>query len=290
MIYSMTAFTSQDIPIEGANVRWELRSVNHRYLEMSFKLPDFLRNLEYALREVIRCEISRGKIECVLKLDWFEEKSVELAVDFQRVDALSKACERIKTHSPSIVTQALSPFDFLRWPSIVREVEKDTTEVVHFIQQSFSVALHDLIEAKAREGSKLEAFIQERLKKMHDSVISISARLPDIQKNIRAKLQDKLQTLSVEMDTNRFEQEVLYLIQKMDVSEELSRLMIHLTEIERILKTDKVVGRRLDFLMQELNRETNTLASKVNDTQTIQDSVELKVLIEEMREQIQNLE
>jgi uncharacterized protein (TIGR00255 family) len=290
MIYSMTAYASRELKVADATAQWEIRSVNHRYLELSFKLPESLRMLETTLRDIARHQLNRGKVECFLKFEWEDSLSSKLLINDSLVDALTAACERIMERLPAGKVQTLSPLDILKWPAVVRTPEKDITQVAESIQASFTLVLQDLVAGRAREGVKLQGVIQERLIKMREYVNHISKRQPEIQKNYRLKFIEKLKGLAFEVDKNRFEQEMVYLIQKMDISEELDRLSIHLTEVERILKTEKLIGRRLDFLMQELNRETNTIASKAIDGASTQDSVELKVLIEEMREQIQNLE
>lgn len=286
----MTAYTNRDISLVGAIARWEIRSVNHRYLELSFKLPEPLRDLEYILRGLSRNQLSRGKVECSLKLEWLEEKPSELTIDYKLVEVLTEVAEKIMQRLPSGNACMLSPFDILRWPAVVRIPDKDISQLIEPLQQSFSLVLQDLVNARAREGAALQVFIEEKLIKMRLHIDRINQRLPEIQKGFRTKFFEKLRVLQQEVDVNRFEQEMAYLIQKMDISEELDRLTIHTIEVARILKSDQVIGRRLDFLMQELNREANTIASKAIDNETIQDSVELKVLIEEMREQIQNLE
>lgn len=285
----MTAYANLNTKTAEATLQWEIRSVNHRYLELSFKLPDTLREVEYALRDIARGCLNRGKVDCFLRLDWNTEKTTELKIDHKLVDALIDASEQIRQQVPS-QSLGVSPFDFLRWPSVACTPDKDITQLLEPIKESFLLALQNLMEVRAREGKKLGSFIQERLNKMSDTVNKIKNRLPEIKNNYRLKFQEKLRDLLLEIDKNRFEQELVYLMQKMDISEELDRLATHVIEVTRVLKSDKTLGRRLDFLMQELNRETNTIASKAIDNATIQDAVELKVLIEEMREQIQNLE
>ncbi len=287
MTVSMTAFASKDVLLPIGVAHWELRSVNHRYLELSFKLPETLRDFEFHLRELMRHHLSRGRIDCFLKLDTKEEK-VELNIDLQLVEQLVAASQKIAKKFS--LTSTFSPIDILRWPSVVQTLERDPSELRKSLLESFQLVLEDLIEARKREGLKLKSCIQERLLKMQDKVNKIEIKLPEIQKAIQTRLYEKLTELKIQRDQSRFEEEVVYLMQKIDVSEELDRLKMHLVESQRILAEEKIMGRRLDFLMQELNREANTLVSKMPDGVTVQDSIELKVLIEEIREQVQNLE
>lgn len=284
----MTAYAKCDTKIKGGVAAWEIRSVNHRYLELSFRLPDACRHLENILRETARLRLSRGKVECSLKLDWDDNLARTINIDDSLVDALISACAKVDKR---LQTQSsISALDILRWPMVVRTHTEDLNTLEEPLEKAFDLALQDLIAVRAREGQKLKAFIQDRFSKMQQCIDEIQQRLPSIQKEFRAKFQTKLAELQVQIDQGRFEQEMVYLMQKGDISEELDRLKTHLTEVERVIKSDKVIGRRLDFLMQELNREANTIASKATDNATIQDAVELKVLIEEAREQIQNLE
>lgn len=289
MVYSMTAYASKDISLPGGFIaRWEIRSTNHRYLDLSFKLPPLQNDLEYRLRESLRKMISRGKIDCFLKLDALENNKRALNIDFNLVEQLVAASQKISDRFP--VKADIAVFDILRMPSVVCLPETDLSELDAFLQESFLVALQDLTETRAREGQKLHGYITERLVKMRERLGSIVKRLPEIEAITRTKFYEKINDLKMEADKSRFDQVVANLIQKMDISEELDRLSAHLTEVERVLKDEKVMGRRLDFLMQELNRESNTVGSKAVDTLTVQDAITFKVLIEEMREQIQNIE
>jgi uncharacterized protein (TIGR00255 family) len=287
MAVSMTAFVSRELLLPMGVAYWELRSVNHRYLELSFKLPETLRDLEPSLRELMRQHVSRGRIDCCLKLGLRQDK-VELNVDFQLIKQLIEASQKIAERFS--LASSIALFDILSWPSVIRASEEDFSELKKILLESFQGVLADLNGSRTREGIKLKRCIQERLLKMETQVNKIERRLPEIQKVVRVKLSEKLAALKISYDNHRFEEEMVYLIQKMDIAEEIDRLKLHLMEAQRILTEEKVMGRRLDFLMQELNRETNTLMSKVPDSITIQDAVEVKVLIEEIREQVQNLE
>lgn len=289
MAYSMTAYANKDISLPGGFIaRWEIRSTNHRYLEVSFKLPPLQGDLEYRLRDSLRQTLNRGKIDCFLKLDVLEGSKSELDIDFNLVEQLVLASQKISERFP--VKADVSVFDILRMPSVIRLPETDLSILEGPLQESFLIVLQDLIETREREGVKLKGYIEERLVKMHKRLAIIKARLPEIEQATRIKFYEKINELDIEADKNRFDQVVANLIQKMDISEELDRLTSHLTEVERVLNDNQVMGRRLDFLMQELNRESNTVGSKAIDTETAQDAIAFKVLIEEMREQIQNIE
>lgn len=289
MAYSMTAYANKDILLPGGFIaRWELRSTNHRYLEVSFKLPPLQSDLEYRLRDSLRKTLNRGKVDCFLKLDVLEGSKSELDIDFNLVEQLVLASQKISERFP--VKADVSVFDILRMPSVIRLPETDLSILEGPLQESFLVVLQDLTETREREGLKLKGYIEERLVKMHQRLAIIKARLPEIEQTTRMKFYEKINELDIEADKNRFDQVVANLIQKMDISEELDRLTSHLTEVERVLNDNQVMGRRLDFLMQELNREANTVGSKAIDTETAQDAITFKVLIEEMREQIQNIE
>jgi uncharacterized protein (TIGR00255 family) len=289
MVYSMTAYANKNVSLPGGFIaRWEIRSTNHRYLEVSFKLPPLLGDLEYRLRENLRKIIARGKVDCFLKLDAVENNKRELNIDFNLVEQLVVASQKISARFP--VNADVAVFDILRMPSVVCFPETDLSALEISLQESFLTALQDLTETRAREGKKLGSYIEERLVKIREQLKSIMNRLPEIEKATRVKFYEKINDLQIETDKSRFDQVVANLIQKMDISEELVRLTAHLIEVGRVLKDEKVMGRRLDFLMQELNRESNTVGSKAIDTLTVQDAITFKVLIEEMREQIQNIE
>ncbi len=287
MVHSMTAYANQSIQLPNGMARWELRSVNHRFLELSFKLPEFLNDVEPDLRAIAEATLSRGKVECGLRLELSEEKNNAFVINLDVLDQLMVANQEIISRFP---TTSLSVLDILRWPSILQPVQKDWVALKEPLKQSFILALQDLSDTRAREGAKLKKCIQVRLASIRCRLQKTHQRLPLILQEFRTKLLEKLSSLNIEIDPSRFEAVLVSLLQKMDITEELDRLNAHLEEIDRILITEKVMGRRLDFLMQELNREANTLGSKANDKFLSEDAIELKVLIEEMREQIQNIE
>lgn len=288
MTNSMTGFARCSEETANASLVWELRSVNHRYLELTLKLPEELRDIESALRALVSQQIKRGKLECTLRYKPLQPAEAELHVDEELASAVFKACGKIskKLHQPT----EMNVIEVLKWPGVVKPPQADLTGVAERALKLFEQALSELQQSRQSEGQRLVQMIEERCVAMRKIVQRQRQHRPQALASYREKIQSKLNELKVEYNTDRFEQELVYLAQKMDVDEELDRMDSHFTEIENILKCDEAIGRRLDFIMQELNREANTLGSKSSDIETTQASVELKVLIEQMREQVQNIE
>ncbi len=287
MTRSMTAFARQESQQAWGTLTWEVRSVNHRFLEPHLRLPEQLRELEGVLRETLRKRLSRGKVECMLRFVP-EEQAQTLQVNETFAKQLLAATEQMEQLMP--VSQTINPLDLLRWPGVLQDVQIDMEEVKREALQLFNKALADLQAGREREGKELASLIEQRLDAITLVVSDVRAKLPQILQNQRNMLKARVADLSVDLDPQRLEQEVVLLAQKADVDEEMDRLDTHVQEVRRILKQKEPIGRRLDFLMQELNREANTLSSKSIVTDTTQSAVELKVLIEQMREQIQNIE
>jgi len=288
MMRSMTAFARVGDEKDGAELTWELRSVNHRYLEMFVRLPEELRAMEPRVRERVSARLGRGKLECVLRCKLSTQVADKLELDLERLKSVLDACREIETRSP----EAASPgvVELLRWPGVARDPEPESAPLQAFALELLDQALDELVATREREGEKISALISARLKGIDLQVKKVRERLPVVQVRIREKLQARLADLETRIDNDRLEQELLFLLQKMDVDEELDRLEGHVVETRRVLESDEPIGRRLDFLMQEFNREANTLGSKSADGETSAASVELKVLIEQMREQVQNVE
>jgi uncharacterized protein (TIGR00255 family) len=288
MIKSMTAFARTQSKQQFGSLVWELRSVNHRYLDINMRLSDDLRTSEGRYRELINTKLSRGKIECGLRFkpEIVVESGVEINLEFTK--ALMHTCEQVHT----MLRQAseINVIDVLKWPGVVKESELDIKPVIEASQQLLEQALDELVQNREREGGRLKDLIVQRCDSVEQIVVQVREQMPEIQQKHRQKILDRFEELNAEPDSERLEQELVYLVQKMDVDEELDRLDAHLKELRDVLERDEAIGRRLDFLMQELNREANTLGSKSADIQMTQASVELKVLIEQMREQIQNIE
>lgn len=288
MVRSMTAFARQELLKNWGTLTLELRSVNHRYLDVSMRMPEDFRNLEAKIREKISAKLARGKIDVGLKFTRAEAGATELLIDKDLVQQISDASREIDRilYNPGHV----SSMEILRWPGVIKTPELDSSELTAALFELLEITLDDMLKGREREGGKLAELISLRCQSISEVIVNIKKRLPEIMQIWREKLLTRIQDASVEVDENRLEQELVIIAQKTDVDEELDRLTTHIIEVERVLKDENPIGRRLDFLMQELNREANTLGSKSIDTETTKASVDLKVFIEQMREQIQNIE
>lgn len=284
----MTAYAGNEARIGDSTLNCELRSVNHRYCDITIKLPDHFRFIEADLRSLIAAKINRGKIECSLSVKKQPKDGQNFNININAVIALLAATDQIEEQMQASLS--FSALDVLAFPGIQQEPTTDKThlneEITHLVKQ----ALTQFLEVREREGAQLKVLIEERCIKMQGFVALASKRMPEVLLLIRNKLTDRITELVAQPDFDRLEQELVFLAQKLDITEELDRLDTHITEVLRVLKEKDPVGRRLDFLMQELNREANTLGSKSTDKEMTQIAIELKVLIEQMREQIQNIE
>lgn len=288
MTYSMTGFAALEKPIVNATLLLELRAVNSRYLDLHFKLDENLRGFEPTIRELISAQLNRGKIECRVNLIQRTQLSQEAALDGALMQQLAVMQSQAKAYFPT--SRELSMADILRWPGVVLTQGIDQDLLLEDIKQLVQQGLQDLKASRAREGDKLKKLILDRIHQMEALVEKVKPLLPTLAKEYQAKLENKLQETLKSIDPERIAQELVLFTQRVDVDEELSRLTAHVSEVKRILNGDAPAGKRLDFLMQELNREANTLGSKSVSTQTSQVSMDLKVLIEQMREQVQNIE
>lgn len=286
---SMTGFARREAKLPWGTLVWEIRSVNHRYLEPSFRLPEDFREIEPHLRDAMRKALQRGKVEASLSVQWEQEGESDLGINLSKIAQLTKAAQQINGLLDAIAAP-VNALDILRWPGVIQKQELDREQMHKAALELFDLALEGLIEHRSREGAELQQLIINRLDSVSVQVINVRARMPEILAAQREKLQTKLAALQVELEPERLEQEIVLLAQKADVDEELDRLDTHVIEVKRSLKQTDSLGRRLDFLMQELNREANTLSSKSIVSETTQAAVELKVLIEQMREQVQNIE
>lgn len=288
MLKSMTAFARQEQSTPSGTLTWEIRSVNHRYLEPNFRIPEQFREAESQLRELLRKKLARGKLDCNLKWQASDQADDGISLNAEALSQLSAALDQISQNVPK--SAAPSALDILQWPGVVDHKEEDRADQIKQCVQAFSKALDTLIENRIREGQQLEPLFDDRLNKIDDIVKQVRVLLPQILEQQRQNLNKRFEELSVDLDPQRLEQEMVVLAQKSDVDEELDRLDAHVKEVRKVLAKKEPVGRRLDFLMQELNREANTLSSKSIVTDTTKAAVELKVLIEQMREQVQNVE
>jgi uncharacterized protein (TIGR00255 family) len=286
---SMTGFARREAKLPWGPAVWEIRSVNHRYLEPSFRLPEDFREIEPSLRDAMRKSLQRGKVEASLSVQWEQEGEADLGINISRVAQLTKAAQQIN-HLLGAAAAPINALDILKYPGVIQKQELDREAMQSAVLKLFDSALEGLIEHRTREGNELEQLIMHRLDAVSAQVVKVRVRMPEILSAQREKLQTKLAALQVDLDPERLEQEIVLLAQKADVDEELDRLDTHVIEVKRSLKQTDSLGRRLDFLMQELNREANTLSSKSIVSDTTQAAVELKVLIEQMREQVQNIE
>jgi uncharacterized protein (TIGR00255 family) len=287
MIASMTGFARREISGSWGTLVCELRSVNHRFLEAGFRLPDELRSGEGELRQHLTREVRRGKVDCVLTYRRAQASEAGLEVDAQ---ALERLLARLKDIGHSFPTQTVNLVDVLRWPGVLKEDSSAGDELMVAAKALFGSTLEDLVAARAREGLRLKEILEVRCGGLEDLVRQVRERLPEVQTRLRARLDERVKELTANVDQDRLEQELAILLQRLDVDEELERLSGHIQEIRRVLAANEPAGRRLDFLMQELNREANTLSSKSQDLDTTRSAVDMKVFIEQMREQVQNAE
>ena len=287
MIHSMTAFARAEQAGANGTLSWELRSVNHRYLEPHLRLPEAFRDLEGAVREALRNGMSRGKVECTLRFS-DDNAGKALQVDLERAAQLIAAAGSVA----GLIKQpaAINPLEVLGWPGVLVADAADPQALNKTALALFTDALNELKAGRLREGAELAKLLNERLDSIAGEVVALRELVPQMLAAQRQKILDRCAEMQADLDPQRLEQELVMLAQKSDVAEELDRLVTHVSEVRRVLKTGGQAGRRLDFLMQELNREANTLGSKAFDTRSTQAAVNLKVLIEQMREQVQNIE
>jgi uncharacterized protein (TIGR00255 family) len=287
MVHSMTAFARAERAGAHGTLVWELRSVNHRYLEPHLRLPDAFRELEGAVREALRAGVSRGKVECTLRLNE-ETGSQAPQLDLTRAGELIQAAEAVA----ALIAHpaAIDPLKVMAWPGVMISQGVDTQALQANALTLFSEALDEMKAGRAREGAELARLINDRLDAMAEDISALREQVPQMLATQRQKILDRFTEMRAELDPQRLEQELVLLAQKSDVAEELDRLTTHVREVRRVLASPGASGRRLDFLMQELNREANTLGSKAFDPRSTQAAVNLKVLIEQMREQVQNIE
>lgn len=288
MTYSMTAFANSETDFENLTIHCEMRSVNHRYCDISLKLADRFRFIETDARHIISKQLKRGKIECNLSYKKHQQEQQSLSIDMDAVKSLLKSTHAIEQYMSS--AQSFSALDILNFPGIQVEQECDKAALQQALQQVIQATLSHLLVARQREGEQLKKLIQTRCEKMQQHVIQAKTRLPIVLEQLRTKLKKQITEWVSEPDHDRIEQEMVLLTHKLDVDEELDRLETHIAEVLRVLEKNEPIGRRLDFLMQELHREANTLGSKSADQEMTAISIELKVLIEQMREQVQNIE
>jgi uncharacterized protein (TIGR00255 family) len=286
MIYSMTSFARSTDQTAWGIVSWEMRVVNYRYFDCALKMPDSFKFLESKIRVALQQQLQRGRVECVLKFNRELQGATNLVLDLNLVKKLIDVIREVKSYLPMA---NVDPMKILSWPQVLQKVEEDPTPIQELVLNLFNKTLVELIATREREGEALAEVIKNKIQAVATIISHIKAKIPNILKEYRAKIVKKLEEVSSSFDQSRLEQELVYFTQRIDITEELERLEAHGQEVARVLNNGGVVGKRLDFLMQELNREANTLAAKTTDIVVTQAAVELKILIEQMREQIQNL-
>jgi uncharacterized protein (TIGR00255 family) len=288
MTASMTAFCRSQSELPDGCLVWEIRSVNHRYLDVHLKLPEQLRALESGCREQINGKLNRGRIDATLKVEPGNSISGGFAVNEAILVSLGESLALVKARIAG--AGAADPCEILRWPGVLDKPDEDVDGMIENALGVLAGALDELVEVRLREGLRLQQLISDRVTAAREIVRDLKSVLPEIEMNIRQRWQRRLDELGDEVDPSRLNQELALLLTRIDVSEELDRLDTHFDEVERVLSGNRPAGRRLEFIMQELNREANTLGAKSADLRNTSAAVELKVLIDQMREQVQNVE
>ena len=289
MIRSMTGFARRERQGPWGTLTCELRSVNHRYLELSLRLPDDLRGLENDSRQLLSASLRRGKVDAGVYLRGAPAGTASLEINRALVEQVVAGAAEVSAIAGGAAA-GLNPLDVLRWPGVIRDTERDVTPMVTAAIELLKETAADLNDARAREGARIRDMLVQRCEGLRELVATVRARLPEVSARIRSRVLERVAQLGTPVDAERLEQEIALLAYKMDVEEELDRLGSHITETLQVLDSKEPAGRRLDFLMQEFNREANTLSSKSQDTETTRAAVDMKVLIEQMREQVQNVE
>ena len=284
----MTAFARREQPTPQGDLTWEIRSVNHRYLELSLRLDDCFRPLEMQIRKLFSDKLARGKVDATLRYKVPEQQQSTINIDQDLAQSVLEQCSELAKLSKQVAP--VNMLEVLKWPGVLKADTPDQAALNNSVITALNHAIDELITTRETEGLALQKMIEQRCDEVNKITQQTHQLMPEILSQQRQRLADKVADLAVNLDPERLEQEMVLLAQKSDVAEELDRLQNHIDEVQNVLQRTEPIGRRLDFLMQELNREANTLASKSIDTGTTRNSVDLKVLIEQMREQIQNIE
>ncbi len=288
MLHSMTGFARESVQSEIGTLTWEIRAVNHRYLDIQFRLPEDLRPKEQLFRQRVNAELGRGKVECALYFQRTQHQDSEMPIDTALVEIIGHRISELTSKLPNVA--AVNPIDILRWPGVILQSEIDTEPLFEQSGALLDKALAAIRGMRASEGRRIADMLESRCADILAIAAGVRERMPEVLDAIRVRQRERIGKLDIEADPERLEMELALVAQKLDVDEELDRLASHVTEIRKAIASSKPVGRRLDFLMQELNREANTLGSKSADAETTRAAVDLKVLIEQMREQVQNVE
>jgi uncharacterized protein (TIGR00255 family) len=283
----MTGFARKELKAEWGTAVWEIRSVNQRYLETFYRIPENFRALEPSLRDRLRKKLQRGKVECALRISFNEANNAEFSINESLAKQLIDAAKWAQSQGAS---GDVNPADILRWPGVMNTVEADMDSVQKELLGLFDATLKEFIASRASEGDNMKVLIEQRLSAIENEAQAIESHMPEILEWQKDRIRNKFSEAKIELDDTRVEQEMILIAQKSDIAEEIDRLRSHVSETHKIMGQGGAIGRRLDFMMQEFNREANTLGSKSINSQVTKSAVELKVLIEQMREQIQNIE
>jgi uncharacterized protein (TIGR00255 family) len=289
MIRSMTGFARRERQGPWGALSCEIRAVNHRYLELSLRLPEDLRGLEGDVRQLLGASLRRGKVDASVYMRGATAQAATIEINRPLVEQIARGIGEV-TNAAGGTLAPVSPLDLLRWPGVIREAERDTGPLLAQAMELVRETAVELNESRAREGARIREMLAGRCEALQQCVALMRARLPELSARIKTRVGERVAQLGAQVDPERLEQELVLLAYKMDFEEELDRLGSHVTETMQVLDSKEPAGRRLDFLMQELNREANTLSSKSQDTETTRTAVDIKVLIEQMREQVQNVE
>jgi uncharacterized protein (TIGR00255 family) len=289
MIRSMTGFARRERQGPWGALTCELRTVNHRYLELSLRLPEDLRGLEGDVRQLLGANLRRGKVDAGIYLRGAQAQAATIEINRPLVEQLARSIGEVAQAAGGNLAP-VNPLDLLRWPGVIREPERDTAPLLAHAMELLRETVAELNDSRAREGARIHEMLRGRCESLQQCVALMRARLPELSARIKSRVAERVAQLGAQLDPQRLEQEIVLLAYKMDFEEELDRLGSHVTETLQVLESKEPAGRRLDFLMQELNREANTLSSKSQDTETTRSAVDIKVLIEQMREQVQNVE
>jgi len=288
MLKSMTGFGRNEVETEFGDLLWELRSVNHRYLEINVRMPEELRALEPRVRAQIGKKLSRGKVEATLKLLASQQSVAELVLDADVLSAVADAVKQVQEAIPK--SAGVDPLQVIQWPGVLSSNKNQHDEITRQAMVCLESAVDDLVATREREGEKTADMLRARCAKVGSHIDVLRQHRPAVVERQREKLKAKLSELNIDHNEHRLEQELVFVAQRLDIDEELDRLAAHVSEFDKAIKRSGPIGRRLDFLMQEFNREANTIGSKAADLDTTGASVDIKVLIEQMREQVQNIE
>jgi uncharacterized protein (TIGR00255 family) len=288
MTRSMTAFASSASQQGWGNIGWEIRSVNNRFFDCNFKLPELFKSLEMELRDILRQKIQRGRVECSMQYRPAANVNNNINLNVPLIKELARACEEVKQYMP--VVEGINPLHILGWPDVLQSQEKDFSAIRETVITLFTSTVDALIENRLREGAALVKLLEAKLKIIDSAVQKIKGRFPDIIPLQRSRLTGKLQELQTAVNHERLEQEIVLFAQRIDICEEIDRLETHITEMRNAFKHRDAIGKRLDFLLQEFHRETNTITAKSVDAEITKTAIDMKVSIEQMREQVQNIE